>query len=358
MDSYELLLQELTDTNGVSGNEAPIAAIMKKHLKPMVDQVTNDKLGSLIARKTGTADAPKVMVAGHMDEVGFMVKEIDKNGFIRFLPLGGWWGHVILAQRVEIITKKGPVLGVIGSTPPHILEMDARKKVLELKDMYIDVGAKKGYDIKKHLGISVGDPIVPYSPFTIMNHKKMYLAKAFDNRIGCAIVVELMKNLQKAKHPNTIYGVGTVQEEVGLRGARTAAWAVDPDVAITTDVTIARDTPGISGENPEKFGAGPQIAVFDGSMIPNRKLLDLVVDTAVKNKIPYDLSYLERGGQDGGTIHITRHGVPSIFIGLATRYIHGHSSMIYRDDYLNCLKLITAVVKRLDKKTVQSFTKM
>ena len=356
MDSYELLLQELVDAHGVPGHEFEIAAIMKKHLKPISDEVGCDKLGSIIASKKGSSAEPRVMVAGHMDEVGFMVKEIDKDGYIRFLPLGGWWGHVILAQRVVIITKKGPVIGVVGSTPPHILEPEARKKVIEIKDMYIDVGAKKGYDVRKRLGIEVGDSVVPYSPFTIMNHNKMYLAKAFDNRIGCALVIELMKKLQNAKHPNTVYGVGTVQEEVGLRGARTSSWSIDPDVAIVSDVTIARDTPGISGENPEKFGSGPQICVFDGSMIPNRKLRDLVIDTAEKNKIPYGLSYLERGGTDGGTIHITRYGVPTIFIGLATRYIHGHSSMIYRDDYLNCLKLITAVVKRLDKKTVQSLS--
>ena len=358
MDSTESLLQELVDAPGVPGHEHEIASIMKNHLETISDGIEFDKLGSIIATKKGSSDSPRIMVAGHMDEVGFMVKEIDKKGFIKFLPLGGWWGHVVLAQRVEILTKKGPVLGVVGSTPPHLLKDEERKKVLELKDMYIDVGAKDGYDVKKRLGISVGDAIVPYSPFTIMNHKKMYLAKAFDNRIGCGIVIELFKKLQKAKHPNTVLGVGTVQEEVGLRGAGTAAFMGEPDVGIVTDVTVARDIPGIEGEPAEKMGSGPQIVVFDGSMIPNVKLKELVIDTAEKNKIPYGLSYLERGGTDGGRIHMTKFGVPSIFIGLATRYIHGHASMIYRDDYLNCIKLITAVVKRLDKKTVQSLTQV
>jgi len=354
MDASELLLQELTDTSGVSGHESEIAAIMKKHMQPLTDEIMFDKLGSIIGVKKGSSDAPRVMIAGHMDEIGFMVKEIDKKGFIRFLPLGGWWGHVVLAQKVIILTKKGPVLGVVGSTPPHILEPEARKKVMELKDMYIDVGAMSGYDIKKRLGVSVGDAIVPYSPFTIMNNSKMYLAKAFDNRIGCAMIIELMKKLQKVKHPNTVYGAGTVQEEVGLRGAATSAWTVDPDVAFAIDVTIARDTPGIEGEPAEKFGSGPQILIYDATLIPNRKLRDLVVDTAEKNKIPYGLSSLERGGEDAGRIHLTRFGVPSIFLGLSTRYIHGHSSIIYRKDYDNCVKLITAVIKRLDKKTVKS----
>jgi len=356
MDAYERLLQELTDAPGTSGSEHEIARLMKKHLRPLADEVRSDKLGSVSAAKKGSSDSPRVMVAGHMDEVGFMVKEIDKNGFIRFLPLGGWWGHVVLAQRVQIITRKGPVLGVVGSTPPHILEDDKRKKVMDLKEMYIDVGAKSGYDVQKKLGIRVGDPVVPYSPFTIMNHQKMYLAKGFDNRIGCALVIELFRKLKNMAHPNTVYGVGTVQEEVGLRGAATAAWSVDPDVAIASDVTTARDTPGIEGENPERFGSGPQIVVFDAGLIPNQKLRDFVIDTAEKNKIPYALSSLERGATDAGRIHISRLGVPSIFIGLPTRYIHGHSSLIFRDDYLNCLKLITAVVKRLDQKTVKSFT--
>jgi putative aminopeptidase FrvX len=358
MDSTELLLQELTDAPGVSGYESEIAKIMKKHLDPISDDITFDKLGSIVALKKGSADSPRIMVAGHMDEVGFMVKEIDKNGYIKFLPLGGWWGHVVLAQKVIIMTSKGSVLGVVGSTPPHLLEADARKKVLELKDMYIDVGVKSGYDVKKRLGIRVGDAIVPFSPFTIMNHKKMYLAKAFDNRIGCAMVIDIFKKFQKITHPNTLCGVGTVQEEVGLRGAATAAWVSDPDVAIITDVTVARDTPGVEGEPAEKFGAGPQILVYDGSLIPNKKLRDLVIDTAEKNKMQYGLSYLERGGTDAGRIHLSRFGVPSVFIGLSTRYIHGHSSMIYRDDYNNCVKLIGEVIKRLDKKTVKSLTQL
>jgi putative aminopeptidase FrvX len=358
MDATEQLLQELCDVPGIPGHEHEVAALMKNHLKPLSDEIGFDRLGSIIATRKGSADSPRVMVAGHMDEVGFMVKEIDKNGFIRFLPLGGWWGHVVLAQRVQILTKKGPVMGVVGSTPPHLLKDEERKKVLELKEMYIDVGVMKGYDVKKKLGIRVGDAIVPYSPFTVMSNKKMYMSKAFDNRIGCGIVVELFKKLQRMKHPNTVLGVGTVQEEVGLRGAGTAAFTAEPDVAIATDVTVARDTPGMEGECPEKFGSGAQIAVFDGGLIPNVKLRDLVIDTAEANKIPYTLSYLERGSTDAARIHITRFGVPSIFIGLATRYIHGHTSIIYRDDYLNCLKLIAAVVKRLDKKTVQSLTQV
>jgi len=356
MDKTELLLQELTDACGAPGHEAAIAAIMKKHLSAVSDGISYDKLGSIIAEKKGATSEPRVMIAGHMDEVGFIVGSITKSGFVKFLPLGGWWGHVALAQRVTILTAKGPVVGVIGSTPPHILEPEARKKVIEVEDMFIDVGAKDNYDVQKRLGVTIGDVIVPYSPFTIMNHKKMYLAKAFDDRVGCAIVIQTMEKLAKAKHPNTIFGIGTVMEEVGLRGAITAAWTCDPDVAIALDVGPAKDTPGIKGENDEKLGAGAAIFVYDAGLIPNVKLKELVIDTAKKNKIPYCLSTLQRGATDAGRIHMVRQGVPSICIAVNTRYIHGHTSIIYRDDYLNTVKLVTEVIKRLDKKTVKSLT--
>jgi len=357
MDRTENLLQELVDAYGPSGHESEIAKIMKKHLDPVTDEIAYDKLGSIIGKKKGSSNEPRVMVAGHMDEVGFVVSSITKKGFIKFLALGGWWGHVALAQRVLVLTGKGPVVGVVGSTAPHILEPEERKKVLNIEDMFIDVGAKDNYDVEKKLGISVGDAIVPYSPFTIMNHKKMYLAKAFDDRIGCAGVIQTLEALKKVKHPNTVFGIGTVQEEVGLRGAQTAAFACDPDVAIALDVTVAKDTPGIKGDNLEKLGAGAAVLAFDAGLIPNVKLKQLVVDTAKKAKIPYFLTTLGRGATDAGRIHLTRQGVPSICIAMATRYIHGHTSVIYRDDYLNMVKLTTELIKRLDKKTVQSLTR-
>jgi endoglucanase len=355
MDATEKLLQELTDAYGVPGHESEIAAIMKKHLEADADEIGYDKLGSFIATKKGTQERPRVMIAGHMDEVGFMVREIDKNGYIRFLSLGGWWGHVVLSQRVMILTKKGPVLGVVGSTPPHLLKDEDRKKVIQVKDMYIDVGVTSDVDIQKDLGVRIGDVIVPWSPFTVMNNEKMYVAKAFDNRIGCAIAIQVMKML-KDDHPNTLYSVGTVQEEVGLRGAMTSAWSVNPDVALVSDVTVAKDYPGAEGEPTEKVGKGPAILVYDGSLVPNHKLRDLVIDTAEQNNIPYVLGALEKGGTDGGSIHKSRFGVPTIFIGLVTRYIHGHASMIHRDDYDNCVKLFYEVTRKLDADTVASLT--
>ncbi len=353
MGKYEKLLKDLTNAHGVPGFEDDAVEVMKSHLKA-ADEITYDKLGSIIAIKKGKSDRPRVMIAGHIDEIGFIVKEITSDGFIKFLPLGGWWGHVALSQRVIVKTSKGDVPGIIGSKPPHILEDDERKKVQQVKDMFIDVGACEGFDVKT-LGIRPGDPIVPDSTFKIMGNKDLYMNKAFDNRIGAAAAIAVINELG-ADHPNTVYGVGTVQEEVGLRGAGTAAHLVDPDVAIVADVSIADDGPGAKGSSG-KLGSGPSVTILDGSMIPNRRLRDLVIDIATEKKIPFHFAALDRGGTDGGRIHISRAGVPSLYVGVATRYIHSHVGIIHKGDFENLVKLITEVVKALDAKTVESLTK-
>ncbi|HBZ00589.1 MAG TPA: peptidase M28 [candidate division Zixibacteria bacterium] len=327
---------------------------MKKHIKG-ADEIVFDKLGSIIAKKVGTADRPRIMIAGHIDEIGFIVKEITSEGYIKFLPLGGWWGHVALAQRVIVKTMKGDVPGIIGSKPPHILTDEERKKVLDFKDMFIDVGVCKGFDVKA-LGIRPGDPIVPDSKFQVMGNPNLYMNKAFDNRLGAAAAVAVFNEFAKIKHPNTLYAVGTVQEEVGLRGAGTAAHIVDPDVAFIADVSISGDSPD-SQLTFGKLGSGPSITVFDGSMIPNRKLRDLVVNVAEECKIPYHFAALERGGTDGGRIHISRAGVPTLYVGAATRYIHSHTSILHKGDFQNLVKLLTEVIKRLDTKAVEKLSR-
>ena len=351
MDATEILLKELTEVTGISGFERDVAAKIAEHIRPYT-KVSHDRLGSVVCKKEGASPDPKVMLAAHMDEVGFMVKQITKEGFIKFIPVGGWWSHVILGQRVVVKTRKGDMVGVVGSKPPHELEEEERKKVVDVKDMHIDVGATRKFDIEKKLGVRVGDPIVPWSPFQTMGNPKTYLAKAWDDRVGCAVMIDVVKRLARSKHPNTVYAVGTVQEEVGLRGATTSASVVDPDVAFALEVSIAHDTPGFGTDEVEALGAGPAILVFDRTMIPNRNLLDLVLDVAGKKKIPYHLASIERGGTDTGRIHINRAGVPSLVIGIATRYIHSHIGILHRSDYDNAVRLITETIKLLDKKTV------
>lgn len=355
MSKYEKLLQELTDAHGIPGFEDEAVEVMKKHIKS-ADEIKYDKLGSLIAVKKGKTDRPRIMIAGHIDEIGFIVKEITREGYIKFLPLGGWWGHVALSQRVIIKTSAGDVPGIIGSKPPHILEEEERKKVQQVKDMFIDIGACDGFDVKS-LGVRPGDAIVPDSRFKIMGNKDLYMNKAFDDRIGAAAAVAVVNELADIDHPNTVFGVGTVQEEVGLRGAGTAAHFVDPDVGIVADVSLADDGPGAKKESPGKLGSGPSITVLDGSMIPNRRLRDLVIDVATKEKIPFHLAALDRGGTDGGRIHISRIGVPSIYMGIATRYIHSHTGVIHKGDFENLVRLIVEVVKVLDSEKVDSFTR-
>jgi len=286
--------------------------------------------------------------------VGFMVKSITKEGFVKFLPLGGWWGHVVLAQRLVIRTRRGDVLGVVGSRPPHELKDEDRRKVLEIRDLYLDVGATSEFDVRKRLDIRPGDPIVPESEFTVMANPDLLLAKAWDNRIGCALAAETVRRLRRQRHPNTVFAVATVQEEVGLRGAQTSAFKVQPDVGIALDVGIAHDTPGTEGD--EKLGGGPLVVVYDSSSIPNRNLLDLVDDTARRLQLTLQFESVERGGTDAGRIHMTGEGVPSLSMGVAARYIHSHVSLISRRDYEQTVDLLVALVKRLDRRTVERLT--
>ncbi len=354
LDETLTMLKDLTDARGIPGNEREVREVMTKYIAPYSDELTTDGLGSLIAKQG--ENGPKIMVAGHLDEVGFMVTNIDEKGFLRFQTVGGWWSQVMLAQRVTVVTRKGDVTGVIGSKPPHILSPEARKKPVEIKDMFIDIGAVSKEEAEEW-GVRPGDMVVPYFEFTVMNNEKMLLAKAWDNRIGCAIAIDVMRQLKNEKHENIVYGVGTIQEEVGLRGARTSAQLIQPDIAFGVDVGIAGDTPGVSNkEAMGKMGDGPQIILYDASMVSHKGLREFVTDVADELKIPYQFDALPGGGTDSGAIHTSNRGVPSLSITIATRYIHSHAAMLHRDDYENAVKLIVEVIKRLDRETVDRIT--
>ncbi|MBH0230102.1 M42 family metallopeptidase [Halobacillus yeomjeoni] len=355
-DETLTMLKDLTDAKGVPGNEKEAREVMKKYISPFAEEVFTDNLGSLIAKKTGNKKGPSIMVAGHLDEVGFMVTRIDDNGYLYFQPVGGWWSQVMLAQRVTIMTRQGDLTGVIGSKPPHILPPEQRKKPVEIKDMFIDIGASSREEAEE-FGVKPGDSVVPYFEFTQMKNEKMLLAKAWDNRIGCAIAIEVLKRLKGEKHPNVVYGVGTVQEEVGLRGAKTAANMINPDIAFGVDVGIAGDTPGVSDKDASsKMGKGPQIILYDASMVSHKGLRDFVTDTADEKEIPYQFDSLAGGGTDSGSIHLSHDGVPALSITIATRYIHSHAAMLHRDDFENAVQLIVEVIKGLDHNKVQEIT--
>lgn len=354
-DSTLELLKELTEANGIPGYEGPVRSIVRKHLEPL-GELSQDKTGSVICEVKGKSDQPRVMLAGHMDEIGLMVKHITKDGFLKFLQLGGWFDQVLLGQRVVINTRKGDVVGVIGAKPPHLLPADERTKMVKKKDMYIDIGAASTEEVEE-AGVRPGDPVIPRADFVPLANGKTYLSKAFDDRVGCGLVISSLQQLEKAAHPNTVYGVATVQEEVGLRGATTSVRAVNPDVAIVLESDIAGDVPGIKPEESSvKLGKGPTTLIYEGRMIPNIKLRDFLIDTAEELEIPLQLSYIEAGGTDGGAIHLHNTGVPTAVIGVAARHIHSDSSIIHRDDFDNAVKLLVELINRLDADTVAGFT--
>lgn len=353
LDSTLQMFKDLTDANGIPGNERAPREVMKQYLAPYADSMETDNLGSLIAKKVGDANGPKIMVAGHLDEVGFMVTQIDDKGFVKFQTVGGWWSQVMLAQRVTITTRKGEeIIGVIGSKPPHILPAEVRNKVVDIKDMFIDIGAASKDEVLGW-GVRPGDMVTPYFEFNVMKNDKYLLAKAWDNRIGCAIAIDVMKALKDEKHPNILYSVGNVQEEVGLRGAKTSTFKIQPDIGFAVDVGIAGDTPGVTAkESNSKMGMGPQIVVYDASMVSHRGLREFVIDVAEDNNIPYQFEAMAGGGTDAGSIHVTANGIPALSIGIATRYIHSHAGILHRDDYENAVKLIVEVIKKLDRDAV------
>jgi endoglucanase len=354
-DSTVQLLKTLTEAHGVPGYEAPIRAVVRNYLEPL-GELTQDKIGSVICRLRGQSESPRVMIAGHMDEIGFMVKHITDDGFLKFLPLGGWFDQVLLGQRVIVKTPGGDVIGVIGAKPPHLLPAEERDKVVKKKDMYIDIGASSKEEVQE-AGVKPGDPVIPRADFVPMANGKTYLAKAFDDRVGTALVISAFQSLQDGDHPNSVFGVATVMEEVGVRGATTSVRAIDPDVAIILESDIAGDVPGIKAEESTvKLGKGPTVLLYDARMIPNLKLRDLLIDTAAQSGISLQTSYVEGGATDGAAIHLHNTGVPTVVMGVAARHIHSHSSIIHGDDYEDAVRLLVALIKRLDADTVADLT--
>jgi len=345
------LFKTLTELPGAPGFEHSLRKFMREQLTPYSDEIVQDNLGSIFGIKKGDEKGPTIMVAGHMDEVGFMVTSITKNGMIRFQTLGGWWSQVLLAQRVQIITDQGPVTGVIGSIPPHLLDDAKRNKPMDIKDMLIDIGADDKEDALR-IGIKPGQQIVPICPFTPMANEKKILAKAWDNRYGCGLSIELLKELKDEKLPNNLYSGATVQEEVGLRGAQTASNLIDPDLFFALDASPANDMTGDKNEFGQ-LGQGALLRILDRSMVTHRGMREFILDTAESHKIPYQY-FVSQGGTDAGRVHISNQGVPSAVIGICSRYIHTHASIVHVDDYAAAKELLVKLVKACDKTTVET----
>jgi putative aminopeptidase FrvX len=337
------LLRKLSNAHGVSGSEGSVYSVIRKELKGYVDEIREDPLGNLIAVKKGSRF--KVMLAAHMDEIGLMVKYIDEKGFIRFVALGGWYGPTLYNQRVVLHAAEGPVFGVIGGKPPHMMDEDERKKLVKIDDMFIDVGATNREETG-HLGIDVGTPITIDREFRELANSRV-TGKAFDNRAGVAM---LIKTLQTMKSPLTIFGVFTVQEEVGLKGARTSAYTIEPDVAIATDVTIPGDHPGIEMKDAAvEMGKGPVITIVDSSgrgLIADRRVVKWLKDAADAHGITVQMEVGTGGTTDATAIHLTKGGIPSTTISPPTRYIHSPVEVLDLQDIEAGVKLLVAALKK------------
>ncbi len=347
MNDLLALLTKFSNAHGLSGYEDDVAALLRAELEPLVDEVRTDSMGNIIGIRAG--EGPSVMVAAHMDEIGMMVSHIDQEGFLRFVPMGGWFDQTILSQRVLVHTRAGGrAVGVVGSKPPHLMDAEDRRKMVKIKDMFIDIGAASAADVEQ-MGIEIG------STMTIdMNLKTMgndfVTGKALDNRAGLVMLVSALKRLKRRKVKATIQAVGTVQEEVGLKGARTSAYGLDPDVAIATDVTIPGDHPGVTQNDAHVVaGKGPVIAILDAGgrgIIASRPVLRWLRESADKASVPYQLGVGNGGTTDATAINITKSGIPCSVISVPARYIHSPVEVLSLRDLDQGADLIAAAIVR------------
>ncbi len=340
-DELYSLISKLSNAHGISGYEDELREIIREELEDYVDDVKVDNMGNIICTKNGSS--PELMLAAHMDEIGFMVKYIDDKGFIRFAPIGGWFDQLALGQRVILHGDKGKLYGVIGSKPPHLMKNEEKKKAVEIKDMFIDIGATSKDDANE-MGVDVGTTITLDRDMARSGSK--ITGKSFDDRAGIAGMIEAVK---QAKTNSTIYAVGTVQEEVGLKGARTSAFALEPDAAIAIDVCVATDFPGGDSAYMDiKLGEGPAITVADASgrgLIASRKILQWLKATAENNQIPHQMEVAEGGTTDATAIHLTKAGIPTGVVSIPSRYIHSPVEVIHPEDVKNTSLLVARAIE-------------
>ena len=341
----DALLKKIIEAAGIPGYESQIAKIMYDEFKKICDDVQIDNFGNVIAKKG--KGKKKIMLAAHMDEIGFMIKNITKEGFLHFIKVGGIDDRILPAQRVIIKAKKCDCLGVIGTKPPHLQKEEDKNKPLKCEDMFIDIGCKSKEETEKR--VEVGDAII-FEPNSGILNGKLYYGKAIDDRIGCFALIQIMGKL---KVDAEVYAVATGQEEVGLKGARTSAFKIDPDYALAIDTNAAGDTPQITErESALKLGGGVGITIIEASgrgLIVNEKMKNLLIDTAKKNKIKYQIAVIEGGMTDGAIIYMNKEGVPTAVLSIPTRYIHSPTGVFNIEDVISAVDLATKVVESIVK---------
>lgn len=344
MNANELnldLVQKLLDAPGIGGREEQVRAIVKQEMEPLVDEMTVDPMGSVIGVKKGSGNGPKVMLAAHMDEIGFMVRFIDDNGFIRLQNIGGFDPRVLPAQRVRVHTRSGEILTgalQLASKPIHLLAA-SEIKAPKMTQLYVDLGMSADEINEK---VEIGDMITLDRSMVRVGDNLM--SRAMDDRINVFIMLEVLRNLGSCECD--VVAVATIQEEVGLRGAETSAYSVEPDIGVALDVTVAGDSPGVEKQDRvTKLGGGVAIKAFDSSHIPNYKLVNHFRDIAKEREIPHQVEILSRGGTDAGPIQRSRGGVPAITISMPTRYLHTVNEMVSIDDIQSAISLLTAYLE-------------
>lgn len=337
------LLKEICETPGAPGFEQPIRKVVLRELKGLADEVNIDNMGNVIALKKGKA-RKKVMIAAHMDEIGFIVTHIDEQGFLRFHTLGGFDPKTLTAQRVIVHGKKD-IIGVMGSKPIHIMSQEERGKNVKIEDFFIDLGMPKK-EVEKY--ISIGDPITRERDLIEMGDNVN--CKSIDNRVSVFILIEVLKKLKGEKLPYDIYAVFTVQEEVGIRGANVSSLQIQPDFGFGLDTTIAYDVPGAKAhESVTKLGEGVAIKIMDSSTICDYRMVAYMKKTADKHKIKWQPEILPAGGTDtAGIQRMTAGGAISGAVSIPTRHIHQVIEMANKKDIQGAIDLLSACVKELD----------
>lgn len=338
-------LQEMVETPSPSGFEQPVQRIVRREMEGVADEIRTDVMGNVIARLRGPADGLKVMLAGHCDEIGFMIRYIDENGFLYFAPIGGVDAHLVPGQRVHIHTTNGPILGVVGKKPIHLMEQKDRETVVKLSSQFIDIGCADG-DAAKKL-VSVGDPVT-FAVGLERLQGDLVASRAFDDKMGAFIVTQVLKEVRRrGPIPVDLYGVTTVQEEIGLRGATTSTYGVDPAVGIAIDVGFATDFPGVEKKEIGEFKVGQGPIISRGANI-NPALYELLLATAREEQIPFQIMGAPRAtGTDANAMQLSRGGVAAALLQVPLRYMHSPVEVLSLADLENTIKLLAGLMPRL-----------
>jgi putative aminopeptidase FrvX len=349
-DRVEALLGALANAAGPSGYEEQVRALMVGELKPLATRISYDGLGSVIAQHG--ASGPRIMLDAHMDELGGIVRRVTPEGFLSMQMLGGWLDQALPDQRWVILGSKGPVYAVTGIRDIHVMADADLHKAITRDQIFLDLGAKSAEEVAA-LGVQPGDPVAPDAPFRVLNGTNRYVGKAFDDRVGCTVVIEVLRRLASEGHPNQLFVAATTQEETGLRGARTAAKVIQPDIGIAIEGGVSGDIPISQPEESQaRLGAGPSVFLYNYSEQPNRRLVALIKDTAKAEKIPLQFDLVDGYGDDSAEIQWSGSGAATVNIGVPVRYMHAHNGVMDRGDFDRTVDLVVALIKRLDASTV------